>query len=254
MEYAESREYTVGDDARHVDWRLTARTGRPHTKVFHAERERLTLVVADTAPSLYFGTRVRFKSVQAARAGAIAAWAAVGEGDRVAVLRGAPREAPVAPAGGPRGALRVIDALRRWYTQRPDDDTGLADALERAQRLLRPGARLVVLADAGSLEAIPAHRWPGLARHHEVVLILPCDPLELEPPRARLPFATASGRLDVDLEVQSVRQRWLDTFAAPLRHAVRDLPSRGVRAIALPTDEATESCLAVLRGPVAQVA
>ena len=33
---------------------------RPHTKLFQAERERLTLVVADTAPSLYFGTRVRF--------------------------------------------------------------------------------------------------------------------------------------------------------------------------------------------------
>src|SRR6478736_102187 len=73
MEYAESREYAIGDDARHIDWRLTARSGKPHTKLFQAERERLTLIVADTASSLYFGTRVRFKSVQAARAGAIAA-------------------------------------------------------------------------------------------------------------------------------------------------------------------------------------
>ena len=72
MEYAESREYVAGDDARHIDWRVTARTGRPHSKIYQAERERLTLIVADTAPSLYFGTRVRFKSVQAARAGAIA--------------------------------------------------------------------------------------------------------------------------------------------------------------------------------------
>src|SRR5690606_22180209 len=71
MEYAESREYIAGDDARHIDWRVTARTGRAHTKVYQAERERLSLIVADTAPSLYFGTRVRFKSVQAARAGAI---------------------------------------------------------------------------------------------------------------------------------------------------------------------------------------
>ena len=88
MEYAESREYARGDDARHVDWRLTARSGRLHTKLFQAERERLTLLVADTAPALYFGTRVRFKSVQAARAGAVAAWAAVADGDRVAALRG----------------------------------------------------------------------------------------------------------------------------------------------------------------------
>ncbi|WP_165924751.1 DUF58 domain-containing protein [Lysobacter sp. N42] len=254
MEYAESREYTAGDDARHVDWRLTARTGRPHTKVFHAERERLTLIVADTAPALYFGTRVRFKSVQAARAGALVAWAAVADGDRVAALRGAPREAPIAPAGGPRGALRVIDALRRWYAQRPEDDAGLADALEHAQRLLRPGARLVVLADAASLDAVPAHRWVGLARHHEVVLILPCDPLELEPPRMRLPFATPAGRVELPLDAAAVRQRWLEAFAAPLRHALQELPTRGVRAIALSTDEPTERCLAPLRGAVAQVA
>ncbi|MBC7990878.1 MAG: DUF58 domain-containing protein, partial [Luteimonas sp.] len=88
MEYAESREYAIGDDARHIDWRLTARSGRAHTKLFQAERERLTLIVADTAPALYFGTRVRFKSVQAARAGAIAAWASVRDGDRIAALRG----------------------------------------------------------------------------------------------------------------------------------------------------------------------
>ncbi|MGI8561239.1 MAG: DUF58 domain-containing protein, partial [Luteimonas sp.] len=104
MEYAESREYARGDDARHIDWRLTARSGKPHTKLFQAERERLTLVVADTAPALYFGTRLRFKSVQAARAGAVAAWAAIRDGDRVAALRGSAQEAPVPPAAGPRGA------------------------------------------------------------------------------------------------------------------------------------------------------
>src|SRR5690606_26796777 len=65
MEYGESRAYTPGADVRHIDWRLTARSGRMHTKLFQAERQRLTLLVADTAPALYFGTRVRFKSVQA---------------------------------------------------------------------------------------------------------------------------------------------------------------------------------------------
>ncbi|HEY4531233.1 MAG TPA: DUF58 domain-containing protein, partial [Luteimonas sp.] len=84
MEYAESRGYAIGDDARHIDWRVTARTGKAHTKLFQAERERLTLLVADTAPALYFGTRVRFKSVQAARAGAVAAWRAVADGDCIA--------------------------------------------------------------------------------------------------------------------------------------------------------------------------
>ena len=108
MEYAESREYAIGDDARHIDWRLTARSGKPHTKLFQAERERLTLIVADTAPALYFGTRVRFKSVQAARAGAIAAWAAVRDGDRIAALRGSTtRSAGAAGRGTARRTARA---------------------------------------------------------------------------------------------------------------------------------------------------
>src|SRR5690606_23987898 len=151
MEYAESRGYTAGDDARHIDWKLTARSGKPHTKLFQAERERLSLVLADTAPALYFGTRARFKSTQAARAGAIAAWRAVADGDRVAVLRGSHREPPVPAAGGARGALRVLDALVRWYARPPGDDAGLEVGLDHAARLLRPGARLLVLADPASV-------------------------------------------------------------------------------------------------------
>jgi uncharacterized protein (DUF58 family) len=178
MEYAESREYSIGDDARHIDWRLTARTGRAHTKLFQAERERLSLIVADTSPSLYFGTRVRFKSVQAARAGAVAAWAAVRDGDRVAALRGSLREPPVTPAAGPRGALRVLDALVRWYTRPPEEDAGLDVALDHAARLLRPGSRLVLLADPRSVAAIAPQRWPALAQHHEVIVLLLSDPLE----------------------------------------------------------------------------
>lgn len=251
MEYAESREYTIGDDVRHIDWRLTARSGRPHTKLFQAERERLSLVVADTAPALYFGTRVRFKSVQAARAGAVAAWAALRDGDRVAALRGSTREAPVPPASGPRGVLRVLDALVRWYATPPEDDAGLAVALDHARQLLRPGSRLLVLADPASIAAIPAQRWPALSAHSEVFVLLLLDPLEQAPPQAALPFAARGRdvdehRVQLDLAVASQRQRWRQAFVAPVEAALAQLPARGVRVHALATDAASESWLPML--------
>ncbi len=246
MEYAESREYIAGDDARHIDWRLTARTGRAHTKLYQAERERLTLIVADTAPSLYFGTRTRFKSVQAARAGAVAAWVAVRDGDRIAALRGSLREPPVSPAGGTRGALRVLDALVRWYSHPPAEDAGLVVALDHAQRLLRPGSRLVVLADPRSVAELPERRWPMLAQHHEVVLLLMTDPLESAPPATTLPFHTGNERFEIDLGSATQRQRWRDEFVRPLEAALATLPARGVRAHALSTDVASESWLSML--------
>ena len=254
MEYAESREYAVGDDARHVDWRLTARSGRPHTKLFQAERERLTLLVADTASTLYFGTRVRFKSVQAARAGAVAAWAAVRDGDRLAALRGSRREPPVPPAAGPRGALRVLDALVRWYAEPPVDDAGLDVALDQAMRVLRPGSRAIVLADPASVASIDGRRWAALSMHHEIIVLLLVDPLELAPPQAALPFAVAGHRIEVDLAAAPQRQRWRQAFVAPVEAARQQLPQRGVRVHVLSTDAASDAWLPVLARRQAGVA
>lgn len=246
MEYAESREYAIGDDVRHIDWRLTARSGRTHTKLFQAERERLTLIVADTAPALYFGTRVRFKSVQAARAGAIAAWAALRDGDRIAALRGSHGQPPVPPASGARGVLRVLDALVRWYQAPPTDDAGLTVALEHASRLLRPGSRLVVLADPASIAAIDESRWPALAAHHEVMVLLLTDPLEREPPKTLLPFQGNGHRVEVDLGNARQRQRWRHAFVQPLESALERLPARGVRVQVLASDTASDAWLPAL--------
>ncbi len=250
MEYAESREYAAGDDARHIDWRLTARSGRAHTKLFQAERERLSLVVADTAPALYFGTRVRFKSVQAARVAALAAWVAVRDGDRVAALRGSAREAPVPPASGARGALRVLDALVRWYAAPPADDTGLADALAHAQRLLRPGARAVVVAEPASVLDVPGPRWAALAMHQDVLAVLPTDPLEQAPPSVRRGFAVAGGvQVALDLAGDATRRRWHDEFAATLERALQHLRANGVRAVALACDAPSTDWLPLLDRP-----
>ncbi|RYZ71598.1 MAG: DUF58 domain-containing protein [Lysobacteraceae bacterium] len=254
MEYAESREYVAGDDVRHIDWRLTARSGRTHTKLFQAERERLSLIVADTAPGLYFGTRVRFKSVQAARAAAVAVWTAIRDGDRVAILRGSHHEAPVPPASGARGALRVLDALVRWYSQPPAEDAGLAVALDHAARLLRPGSRLLVLADARSIAALPESRWPALAAHHEVVVLLLTDALESEPPRQLLPFMASGQRIELDLGDGGQRQRWRDEFMGPVERALESLPRRGVRVYSLQGDAPSEAWLPLLGRAQSQVA
>lgn len=246
MEYAESREYAQGDDARNIDWRLTARSGKPHTKLFQAERERLTLIVADTAASLYVGTRVRFKSVQAARAGAIAAWAGVRDGDRIAALRGSAREAPVAPASGPRGALRALDALVRWYAAPPVEDAGLPVALDHARRLLRPGSRMIVLADPSSVAEIPARGWLSLSLHNEVIVLLLTDPFEQAPPKAALPFWSNEHRVELDLASAVQRQRWRRGFVEPVEAALAALPAQGIRAHVLSTVDASESWLPLL--------
>lgn len=242
MEYAESRDYVSGDDARHIDWRITARTGRTHTKTFQRERERLTLIVADTAAALYFGTRVRFKSTQAARAGALAAWSAAADGDRIAALA-ASDGSLVPPAGGGRGALRTLHALARWYAASPVTDPGLGVAIEHARRLLRPGSRALVLADAASIALVPARDWAAIGAHSDVLVLLLEDPLEHAPPRARVGFATPDGRVDLDLAGDAQRARWRDAFAQPREDALTRLRAARIGVESLSSDAASDAWL-----------
>ncbi|PJK13013.1 DUF58 domain-containing protein [Lysobacteraceae bacterium NML120232] len=247
MEYAESREYVAGDDARHIDWRVSARTGRAHTKLFQADRDRLSLIVADTSPRLYFGSRLRFKSVQAARVAAVAAWAALQDGDRIAALCGSRQEAPIAPASGVRGVFRVLEALCRWYAAVPQDDEGLAFALDRASRSLRSGARLWVVAEPASVNAVPASRWAALAHRAEVVVLLMTDPFEQVPPKARLPFWQGDERQLLDLAGKAQRVRWQQHFVAPLQTAQALLAPLGVHVMALSCDADSAGWLTALR-------
>ena len=246
MDYAESRLYAQGDDARHIDWRVTARTGRTHTKIFHAERDRVTILVADTAGSLYFGTRRCFKSVQAARVGALVAWAAERSGDRITALRGTSSEALRPPTGGARGALRVLEALARWYTQAPAADTGLDSAFQTAAQVARPGARLLTLADPRSIDTVTDARLTRLSAHHDAIAVLLVDPLELMPPEARVAFAANPGRIELDLSDRDGRERWHRAFSVRFQRAEDRLRRLGWRTLTVRTDDAPDRVLEAL--------
>jgi len=245
MEYAESRDYVAGDDARHIDWKLSARTGKTHTKTFQTERERLTLIVADCTPALYFGTRVRFKSVQAARAGAVAAWSALRDGDRLAALCDCDTQSNplIPPASGTRGVLRVLDALVRWYSHTPKEQGNLQHTLERATQLTHPGARIHILADPTSALAVPVATWSALGMHMDVDLLLLTDPLEQNPPACTLPLLTHTGRLQLDLSSQRARQAWESTFLTPIQTLCQHLPGRRIRVHVLSTHQASDHWL-----------
>ncbi|PPT46251.1 hypothetical protein XarbCFBP8147_20370 [Xanthomonas arboricola] len=116
-------------------------------------------------------------------------------------------------------------------------------ALDHAARLLRPGARLTVLADARSASRISATRWSGLALHHEVVVIVLVDPLELAPPARALSFDVRGERIAIDLSTQAGRARWQAEFVAPLEQLTAVLQARGVRLHRLSTDDASDAWL-----------
>lgn len=207
MDYAESRVYQAGDDVRRLDWRLTARSGKLHTKLFQEDREGCLLILLDTHASMYFGTRQRFKSVQAARAAALAAWYATRAGERVGALAFGGIDHLLRPQAGPRGALAVCGALAQWDSwPRSDRQQPLSDALTRAAHVSHGANRVLLVSDGFSCDPPARQRLLDLTRHAGVSVLVVADALELAlAPAGRYPLEHAGERREVLL--QSARQR-----------------------------------------------
>lgn len=216
MDYAESRVYQLGDDVRRLDWRLTARSGRLHTKLFQEEREGRLLILLDTHASMHFGTRVRFKSVQAARAAALAAWYVVRAGERVGVMEFGGGHRLLRPLAGTRGALAVCGALADWDgladASMPEL---LSDAVLRAGRVMRGANRVLIISDGLSCDDAARSRLLDLKGKAGVRVLVVADALELSlPPAGRYPLEHEGERRDVVLLGERQRREFQQALGA----------------------------------------
>src|SRR5690606_28940017 len=141
----ESRPYQPGDDLRTMDWRVMARTGKPHTKVFREERNRPVFVWLDLRAPMMFGTQRAFKAVRAAEAAALVAWGAIANGDRLGGLVFSDTEHEERrPRLGRRSALTLLQLVAedRFWTPSPSTAPGggAEHGLKRLTRVARPGS------------------------------------------------------------------------------------------------------------------
>lgn len=200
MEFDETRLYTPGDDARNLDWRVTARTGSAHTKLFREERERPVFISVDARAPMFFATRGAFKYVQAARLAALTAWSALNHGDRIGGQVFAEQGGvELKPAHGRRAVLHLLQTLvDAGQAADGPSGVGLDEALGRLARHARPGSLVFVLSDFRGLGAAGEHHLLRLGRHCEVSLAFLSDPLESGlPASGRYRFANGERELSL---------------------------------------------------------
>lgn len=234
MEFEEVRPYVPGDDVRHLDWNVTARTGEPYIKQFREERELTLMLVVDLSGSVGFGSGGRDgrtdKRLQLARLAGGLAWAAVRAGDRVGMLAFSDRIEEFLPPRKSRGhAWSVIRSV--FEHQSEGRGTDLAGALHRVQLTVRRRAVVCVISDF--LSAGPFDRpLAVLASRHRVNAFVVHDPLEATLPGVGLveleDAETGQRRL-----VDSGKMQLVETVDARLKRLRR----AGARATAVRTDE-----------------
>jgi len=246
IDYLESRNYQAGDDIRNMDWRVTARTGRAHTKLYQEERERPVIAMVDLNPSMFFGTRGAFKSVVAAQAAALLGWSTVTNGDRIGAFlfgrAGRQSHHEIPPTGGRRGVLRLIRDLVQWT--RPEQQVGslgqdgLGEALRRIRRVARPGSLVFILSDFYSMDEDTERHLTHLRQHNDVVACQIWDRLELSPPPPGRYGVSDGQQLGLlDTSSAEFRQHYEDYFVDHHLRIRNLLMRRGIPLIRLVTDE-----------------
>ena len=185
VEFAEVREYVEGDDARMVDWNVTARAGRPFVKRFVEERERTIVFVLDLSPSMAFGLGAWSLRQAASRYCAMLGRMAIENHDRVGVVAG---DRFVLPQPGGGHVLRVLDDCVR----QPHEVAGrLPERIAAATARVRRRAVLFVFSDF--LTPGYEHALTLAARRHDVVAVRLLGRELFDPPR-RLIRALAPSR------------------------------------------------------------
>ena len=183
MEFDESRMYMPGDDIRSMDWKVTARTNQPHTKVFREERERPVLLWLDLNASMFFATRGAFKSVVATQVASLLAWSTSSSNDRVgAQVFAGDQHIEIRPK---RGKAAALDFIRRTcahpvWDKMPeaDQDRNMHLATSRLRKVVKPGSLLFLISDFRELDDKARSHIINLSRQNNLVLIHIFDPFE----------------------------------------------------------------------------
>lgn len=214
LEFEEVRPYVAGDDPRSIDWRVTARRGRPHTKLFREERERPVWLLVDLRPSMFFGSRLQLKSMVAVRAASLLAWVGAQGGDRIGAVIGGDTIRVSPPRSREAGVLPVLGNLLELQPRAPSEVVLRSqDMLHTLAPLVHPGSLVLAFSDFADLDAAGETLWSGLLSHSECRWFWITDALE----RHGLP----TGRFRAGLpnriwsfDGSGVRAAWLSAWAA----------------------------------------
>lgn len=256
LAFEELRPYLPGDDIRTMDWRATARMGKPYVRVYTEEKDRPALVVVDQRINMFFGTRRAMKSVAAAEAAALCAWRILAVGDRIGGwVLGDARLDEVRPARSRAAVTRLLEVVvERNNALRADSPVTrtpaqLNAALEAVARVADHDHLVIVISDFDGHDQRTRDLLLGLAFHNDVIAMLIYDPFLFELPSAG-ELVVSDGELQVELPFGTghVRKRLAAQADARLRELLEWRGTIGVPVLPISSTQPPADQLRQLLG------
>jgi uncharacterized protein (DUF58 family) len=245
LNFEEIRRYLPGDDVRQIDWKVTARTRKTHTRVYTEERERSVLLVVDQRLNMFFGSVHCMKSVTAAEAAALATWRTIAQQDRIgALVFNDSKIEEIQPLRSHGTAMRVLAAVAQQnqalsVSARIRSNAKIFnEVLRRVVRLAKHDFLVCILSDGYGNDVETRELLTRIAHHNDVLFGFVYDPLETELPSAGpLVFSDGVRQLEIDTGRASLRQEFRDTFIEIRARGRQFLLQRETPVIPLSTAE-----------------
>lgn len=211
MEFSEVRLYQPGDDVRHIDWKVSARSQDTHTKLFSEEHERPVVFVVEQSARLFFASQHCFKSVLALDIMALLAWATLNQEDRVGgLVFGEGAFHWVEPKRQAKSLLHLFNHALNQNQQltRPGqgDNQAWLRALNQIAPLVHPASRIVLIGDCLNLDSACHAVLRQLAKHTAISAIHCEDPIETTLPSSHS-LALSDGETEFYLDGQNTQQQ-----------------------------------------------
>ncbi len=213
LNFEELRGYLPGDDVRSIDWKVTARTGEPHVRVYTEERDRPALLLIDQRMSMFFGSVQYMKSVIAAEAAAIAAHRVLGQGDRVGgIVFGDAAIAEHKPQRRPAALHRLLASIadaNGLLHAGGDDTTGITlnDVLRAAIRISGTNTLITVFSDFDGLDPQSEPLIRQLSHSNDLILFHVADRAASVALPDNLRMTVSDGSLQAELDTSDAPTR-----------------------------------------------
>jgi len=196
LDFAEARQYQPGDDVRMIDWKVTARSGQTHTKLFVEEREQPVLLLIDLRSNMRFATKGMFKSALASRLAALVGWCAVSNRDRVGgYVITDDWHGEVRPQAGRRGLMGLFRDIAHAQQTVPSKKAGaLAASLKRLNHGVAAGTTVIMFSDFAEFGDDAQRAIGGLLQKLSFIAVQIADPIEMNlPAKGQFSFANRGG-------------------------------------------------------------
>lgn len=246
MDFAEVRCYQAGDDIRSMDWRVTARTGKPHTKLFKEEREQSVYLFVNLTASMQFGTKVTFKSIIAAQVAALLAWKTVVNKDRIGGFIYNDHNNYFSKANsGNQGVLpflqKIIQLNNLQLTENSKDQSVFnqifLENLEKYHSLLKHGNKIFIISDFYRFNEKEQTIYARLASNNHLHFMHIYDVLEAEAPKPNF-YSVSNGKTIYQFDSSSVtfQQCYSKLFIAEIESLKKFCGQRNMGFTSIRTD------------------